>query len=178
MMTTKAVKERRILIAGVPAAGKSHFCNWLCLNCGFDRIDVDSNADAAEGLYQLGAEVRSRAPENRLLQSVEDFVARLTTWPRLVLDWSFPPDFLSVVTLFGDAGFELWWFNADWNAARAKYGTVHGDSRIPLFDRQRDRVLPAWNEIRPAFEPNILTTLNSDGSRMQPDEIARRMNVS
>src|SRR5262249_48032373 len=79
-----------------------------------------------------------------------------------------------------DAGFLLWWVEADWGVSRRGPLAPHGD-RAPQageeLDRQRGRVLGAWDQIRPVFEPNILMTLAADGTRLPAVEIARRMGI-
>src|SRR5262245_12327967 len=171
---------RRILISGVPGAGKSHFRKWVMRELQWSTMQVDGNPSLAaelERISQLLGASRSGAAIEACQKMTASF---LPAGQNGIIEYEFPPASLPTVKLLHDAGFSLWWFDADWDVARQAHLVAHGDRAAQAgeeFDRQRGRVLAAWDHIRPMFEPNILTTLAADGTRLPAVEIARRMAI-
>jgi hypothetical protein len=171
---------RRILISGVPGAGKSHFRKWVMRELQWSTMQVDGNPSLTadlERISQLLAANRLGAATEACQKMTASF---LPAGQNGIIEYEFPPAYLPTVRLLHDAGFSLWWFDADWDIARNAHLAAHADRAAQAgeeFDRQRGRVLAAWDQIRSVFEPNILTTLAADGTRLPAVEIARRMGV-
>jgi hypothetical protein len=158
-----------ILLAGVPASGKSHFGRWLEEQHGVLHLDVEE----AGRLAALGLE----SSWNRCFQAGDPtlFVAQVKSLDRpTVVNWGFPIHCLSVVRRFKAAGIVLWWFDADPSQARREFISRGG---VPLvaFERQIAAIAAAWNEIESVFRPNLVTTLDSSGRRAELEELRVRI---
>jgi hypothetical protein len=171
---------RRILISGVPAAGKSHFRKWVMRELQWSTMQVDGNPSLTADLERINQLLGA----NRLAAATEGChkmtASFLPAGQNGIIEYEFPPLCLPTIKLLHDAGFLMWWFDADWDVARQAHLAAHADRAAQAgeeFDRQRSRVLAAWDQIRPVFEPNILTTLATDGTRLPAIEIARRMEI-
>jgi len=171
---------RRILISGVPGAGKSHFRKWVMRELQWSTMQVDGNPSLAAELEQINHLLGANRPGAAAEACQKMTASFLPAGQNGIIEYEFPPACLPTVKLLRDAGFLLWWFEADWDVARRARLAAHAD-RAPQageeFDRQRGRVLGAWDQIRPVFEPNILMTLAADGTRLPAVEIARRMGI-
>lgn len=158
-----------LLIAGVPAAGKSHFCAWLAHTHGYLHIDYENQlAQLREGpLWEPWNSAR--------LGSVQPFVeaVRALGGP-VVWDWGFPPEHLSLVRRLKEAGVEVWWFNADHAAARRAF-FARATVSVKRFDIQIRKIEEAWPSIQDVFQPHMLETLGPDDARRTPDDTWRLM---
>jgi hypothetical protein len=179
-LSTEPTGTRRILISGVPAAGKSHFRKWVMRELQWSTMQADANPTLTAELGRinllLGAGSLREATE-ACRKMIASFLAEGQDG---MIEYEFPPACLPTVKLLRDAGFALWWFDADWDVARTAHLAAHADRAdraAAEFDLLRNRVIAAWDQIRGEFEPNILTTLATDGTRMPPVEIARRMGI-
>src|SRR5216117_1257584 len=105
-----------LLISGVPAAGKSHFGAWLERSHSYLHLDVEREGRLAK----YGLEDAWAACFNAL-QAEPLVSALMKLGPPVVLDWGFPPRWLSVVRLLKSAGVVIWWFDADHAAARKAF---------------------------------------------------------
>jgi hypothetical protein len=153
-----------IFVAGVPAAGKSHFGRWLESNCGFIHIDPEENDQLdALAIHQLWDDCF-------VSRSCLPFAEALRQLGRpAVFNWGFPPPCLPVAQALKAAGFESWWLQADYASARAEFGRL-GRS-IAAFNAQVAAIEAAHTEIMQVFEPNILETLDRAGNRLGPEQI-------
>jgi hypothetical protein len=160
-MTGKAL----LLIAGIPATGKSHFGQWLSREHGYVHVDVEK----ACRLEILGL----RATWDACFQSgdASPFVADLRALGSPVaVDWGFPPDLLHIVRALKREGVGVWWFDGDRARAREEF-VKRGTVPVANFDAQMPRIEFRWAEIRDAFGLNRIDVLASSGQRMSPEEI-------
>jgi hypothetical protein len=79
-------------------------------------------------------------------------------------------DDLQVVADLKKAGVRIWWFEADEARARERF-IARADVSIHVFDAQMKRIKNNRGKIEELFQPNILTTLRPDDSRMTFAEI-------
>ena len=99
-----------VLIAGIPASGKTSFGDYLRDRKHFLHIDLE--APDGSFLYALTKSVR--------VGRVDGFLEALKgNATRIVLTWGFHTDDLNIVQALKRAGVELWWFDADEEAARS-----------------------------------------------------------
>ena len=156
-----------LLISGVPASGKSYFGQWLERTASFLHFDVEKDGRL---------ERRRLKPFWDLCftnETVRPLVKALRAQASpVVLDWGFPPEWLSVVAMLKSEGVGIWWFNADHAAARRAF-IKRGDVSLECFDRQIAKITRAWPNIKGLFEPQIITTLGSDDKRVSRAEILR-----
>jgi hypothetical protein len=147
---------RVLLIAGIPATGKSHFCRWLAREHRYRHLDVDSVGPTIQSeLDSVLADLRGigHRPESRV-----------------VVDWGFPPECLPFVRALKDAGARLWWFDGDRERARAAF-VERGTVPLPCFVAQMEKIEAQWRDIRDAFAPHLLDVIAKDGERMPPEDI-------
>jgi hypothetical protein len=154
-----------LLIAGLPGAGKSHFCRWLAAECDFAYIESDSDpvtgALAARDLRVVlaaASEIKDRGPN-------------------VALEWGFRPTFVPQVRAVIDIGFDPWWFGGNEAAARRSYSLrVRRDPRaISAFETQPAAIQLSWADIAEVFQEHILPAVDLGPRYMPPEEIYRVM---
>ncbi len=157
-----------MLIAGIPAAGKSHFGDWLQAHHGYLHIDdVSGNRLRLHGLHQAWEDAL-------LLGDARPFVAELQRREQpAVLNWGFPLDSLPFVGLLKHAGLSLWWFEADLGRARREHVALGKDGAA--FDTQVADIAADRVQIEILFRPHMLNVLSARGERMPPEAIAEAM---
>ena len=158
-----------LLVSGMPAAGKSSYCGWLEQEKKYIHFDIDRRQFQGTGLQpQWDAIFRPNG-------SVEPFLKSLRQWRRsVVIDWGFPPAWLQVVRDFKDEGVDIWWFDADIEAARRKF-IERAKHSVEDFDRQVARIQAGWEMIADVFESHLIMALSGNGTYVSPEEIFRRM---
>jgi hypothetical protein len=82
---------------------------------------------------------------------------------------------LSGVEVLKKDGLSIWWFDAD-HAQGRKAFIQRGDGSISAFEKQISDISRAWQKIKLLFALNIVTTLASDGKRILPVDLFRRLN--
>ena len=157
------------LISGVPASGKSYFCEWLERTAPFLHFDVEKDGRLERrGLKPLWDRCFTAGSAGPLIKAL-----RAVGSP-VVLNWGFSPEWLSVVTMLKCEGVGIWWFDADHAAARRAF-IKRADVPLECFDRQMPKIVRAWPSIKTLFEPNIITTLGADDKRPSPEEVFRQV---
>jgi hypothetical protein len=159
-----------LLIAGIPASGKSTFCRWLEEKKRFLHVDVEEFgalehhglATAWEAMFGDDASV---AP---FLEALEKFKRPVA------IDWGFPPECLDTVRKLHDGGVMLWWFAADWQLARGKFAQ-RGYLPIQDFDLQTKKIKAALPDIDALFRSHFVYALPSTGIYTPPDQIWKSM---
>jgi hypothetical protein len=179
------MKKVRLLIAGIPATGKSRFGKWLARAKGFEHIDIelcDREPDSwgYHGLRKEWNEFCGGSDRDKLPRTLEGRASSV------VLNWGFPPNplTLSCVSALKAGGVSLWWFDGDPDAARKQFELrarqrLHLSSLRPrriakeleFFDNQCNSILNYWSLIEPLFRGRIITTLRPDGTFMENEEI-------
>ena len=174
-----------LLIAGIPAIGKSFFSRWLAREHGYAHIDIDIDAN------------NPAVDVAKILQVLHDCFAAKTSQdtkvllgtlpPRVVVDWGFPPERLAQVAKLKDAGVRLFWFDSDRARARAEF--INRDTArkhnlphfrqlsVQAFDIQMSKIEKEWERIRSLFAPNEIDVLSANGQRPSPEELWRLMNA-
>jgi hypothetical protein len=151
-----------ILAAGTPASGKTSFGDYLRDKKHFLHVDIE----AFEGSYLHSVWLAALR-----LKDMSLFLNTLKERsPNAILSWGFHLDDLQVAADLKRAGVRLWWFEADEARARERF-IVRGDVPIDVFDAQMKRIRNNRSKIEELFQPNILTTLRADNSRMTFAEI-------
>jgi hypothetical protein len=154
--------KRLLLVAGIPASGKSSYCRWLATNFNYRHLDVDLES-VGNTSFDLGFEIESmrRSPENA------------------VLDWGFPMSWLAVVTDLSTRGFEYWWFDGDRRAARQAFlqrrmlGTHN--ATLDDFERQMKDIEANWELIEPVFRGRIIHTIMAGPTYLAYEQILETM---
>ena len=169
LITLTRMATPLLLIAGIPASGKTHFSEWLESEKGFLYIDVDKDpsmrsADMeAEWQYCLQSKDASR------------FASALRQRPQpIVLEWGFPLHHISTIEALKREGFSIWWFNADHVRAKRAF-TKRGTVSLRAFEIQMQAIVSNWKSIEAIFVPNIITTLDAKGKRLAVKQIYRRI---
>jgi hypothetical protein len=162
-------KHDHILIAGIPAAGKSTFCRWLSrehqyVHWEFDQMLADPRAYPKEVEPLLEMICASGA------EQIEALTKQLPE--RLVIDWGFPPKNIGTVSVLKAAGFRIFWFDGDRARARQDY-IARGTASIQMLDIQMPEIQEAWPQISALFRPNMIDVLRPDGQRMLANDIWR-----
>jgi hypothetical protein len=151
-----------LLVAGTPASGKTSFGDYLRDKKDFLHVDIEE----FEGSY-----LHSVWAAALRLKEMSLFLNALKERnPNAILSWGFHMDDLQIAADLKRAGVRLWWFEADEARAREKFNARGGGS-IDVFDAQMKRIKNSRGKIEELFQPNILTTLRPDNSRMTFREI-------
>ena len=151
-----------LLVAGTPASGKTSFGDYLRDKKHFLHVDIEE----FEGSYLHSVWVAALR-----LKDMSLFLNTLKERsPNAVLTWGFHLDDLNVAADLKRAGVRLWWFEADEARARERF-IGRGSVSIDVFDAQMKRIKNNRGKIKELFQPNILTTLRPDDSRMTFGEI-------
>jgi hypothetical protein len=155
-----------ILVAGMPACGKTSFGDFLRDKKYFLHVDLE----AFEGSYL------HRIWEASLrVQQLELFVETLKQKAsRIVLTWGFDPGNLDIVRALNTAGVELWWFDADEEAARKSF-LARGTLPIEYFEAQLSRIREAWADMESCFRPHVIQTLPATGEFLTYEEVFKIM---
>ncbi|MBI3549871.1 MAG: hypothetical protein HY078_12610 [Elusimicrobia bacterium] len=161
-------KRDHILIAGIPAAGKSTFCRWLSrehqyVHWEFDQMIADPRAYYPKEIEPLLDMVRESAPEK-----IEALTRQLPE--RLVIDWGFPPKNIDTVIKLKATGFRIFWFDGDHARARQDY-IARGTASVQNLDIQMPDIQEALPQIRALFFPNMIDVLEPNGQRMPANDI-------
>jgi hypothetical protein len=153
---------RRLLISGLPGAGKSFFVDWLAETRGFAVLKADDGGVAFRRLWRVARSGNAGLVRMWLLPSV---------LRRLVLEVGFPPEpeIVAVRTLVA-AGFSAWWFTAEPADAFRGWRQAWPGTDRGAFDHQVERIATNWSTIQNLFPGHVIQTVR-DGKRMSPEEI-------
>jgi hypothetical protein len=151
-----------ILVAGMPAAGKTSFGDYLRDKKDFLHVDIEE----FEGSYFHAVWVAALK-----LKDMSLFLNTLKERnPNAILSWGFHLDDLQIAADLKKAGVRLWWFDADEARARERF-LARGGCAIEVFEAQVKRIRNNRGKIEELFQPNILTTLRPDNGSMTFGEI-------
>jgi len=158
------------LISGIPASGKSTFCEWLEKKKGFLHVDVEK-----PGVLDQYGLVTAWATLFDASTSAAPFIEALEKFKRpVVIDWGFPPEHLNTVRKLSESGVMLWWFAADWAVARRKF-QLRRNPHAQDFDIQIRQIEAALPEINALFRSHVEYALPSTGLYTPPDKIWKSM---
>ncbi len=157
---------RLLLVAGMPASGKSHFGRWLEAEHGFIHVD----AELPGQLDRLGPGSHALWDASIQTKDAMQFAAAIRALGRpTVINWGFPVEYLPFIGLLKEAGFTVWWFDADVQAARVEYASAGRPEHN--FDQQVADICTRRPLIEAVFAPNLLHVLGADGLRLAPTSI-------
>lgn len=145
------IEEVHILIAGIPATGKSTFSHWLVQHHEYVRCPTG----VEPGPRFLAEIVHARAQD-----------------PNVVIDWGFPVAALPTVTDLISDGVQPWWFDGDRDAAlqcfldRPGHPATRSD-----WDRQLAGIEERWEEIESLFRDRILHVISAGPHHVGPEEL-------
>jgi hypothetical protein len=154
MPTIPAVNDRvlpsRLLISGVPGAGKSHFVDELGDSHGFRVLRYDDDASAI-------------LPMVRLAVRGEREAAAALLGRRVVVEWGFMPNVEGpAAAAVINAGFEGWWFDAELCDALPAWRKRQPGVDERYFQLQAARITSHRHVIEQLFRGHIIRTLRGD----------------
>jgi hypothetical protein len=158
-----------MLLAGVPATGKSYFGEWLEGEHGVLHLDIER-----PGVLQKAGLAQ---PLERLVNRLDagPFIARLSELGGHVLvNWGYPADGGEWIEALLARGVEPWWFDAEPRVAQEAFAR-RGTGDLANFDSQMAAILRNRDSVERLFGSHRIKTLRDDGSRMSPEEILERM---
>lgn len=151
--------SRILLVAGIPASGKSTYARWLVKNKGFALYDVDFASD--------------KNPLNRWIAQTEE------SGSQGVIDWGFPPSNLDTVNWLISNGAAAWWFGGDPAAARASFALRSAKGEHPAslaaFEHQMAQIEANWHRIEPVFRGRIIRSVLPGPVYLEPKVIFDQM---
>jgi hypothetical protein len=176
---TKGLARGRLLvISGVPATGKSTYCEWLT-GRGWRFINHDRAESAKREIDQTWW---------RLVTSdrAADFVPLVSAGTQdIALEFGFPIALLPQVRQLKAAGAQHWWFDADHHTAReafiarnqemARLGKRDRIVDIRFFDKYVNDIAARRDELHQLFEPKIIETVMLGGKYIPMKEIDRQV---
>jgi hypothetical protein len=161
----------QILIAGIPASGKSTFAGWLAETKGFIHIDMELPDTELSSLKRMGFE-REWDACWRTGDAAGFLKALKGRNSSVALDWGFPANHqvFFVLSRLKAAGVGLWWFDGDRLAARTLFES-RGTKPVAAFDSQFAGLSAAWPQISALVGDQIVRTLRPDGRFLKNEEI-------
>ena len=151
-----------ILVAGTPASGKTSFGDYLRDKKHFLHIDIEEfDGSYLHSVWLAAVKLKEMS---LFLNTIKE------RSHNAVLSWGFHLDDLNIVADLKRAGVRVWWFEADEARAREKF-IARGNGSLDVFEAQMKRIKSNRARIEELFQPNMLTTLRPDNSRMAFREI-------
>ncbi len=158
-----------VLIAGIPGAGKSTFCERFAAHKGWLHLDID----------WLG---RSKPWPNEKLQQTWSvaiqtgdpaiFIRACKEIGDVIIDWGFPIQYISFVQKLAARGFKIFWFDADVQAARRVFAN-RATVSLTAFDQQMSALNSV--DVLDAIGPKVIRVLEK-GPQFKPyEEILEEM---
>ncbi len=138
-----------LLIAGIPATGKSTFSRWLTAEHGYVRCP--STEEPGGDFFGEIARARSQIGN-------------------VVIDWGFPVGQLSRVCELIASGVQGWWFDGDRDAAFQNFKNRVGyPADEAAWHRQLAAIDVGWEEIQATFHGRELHVV-APGPELMPNE--------
>jgi hypothetical protein len=145
-----------LLIAGIPATGKSTFARWLVEQHGYHRCPSGEE------------------PGSDFLSEV---IATRSAWPDVVIDWGFPVGWLPHVRNWIADGVEPWWFDGDRDAARQIFLSRSDHPATPAdWDRQLAAINDHWADIQGVFRGRVMVVIEPGPTLMSNEDRFHRIN--
>jgi hypothetical protein len=148
-----------LLLAGLPATGKTSFCRYLSRERGFAHYDMECwpKGWPAPELHPTWNTSRSAF--------VDQLRRRHSDW---VLDWGFPPRCLTWVSELEAAGVRLVWFSGDVARVRILF-EQRGGQPMSTFDDQVAAIAAAGFPQK--LRATVVNTLSKRGTLRPMSEI-------
>jgi hypothetical protein len=152
---------RFLLVAGIPASGKSSFGRWMSQQHRFRHEDLEKHSNHLEWLQRKPA--RSFIDEVRWGQ------------PDFILDWGFPPNASTLATVrrLVEAGMTPWWFDGDRTAALESF--LARGSPLRDWEVQMPKIEANWGEIEAIFGSNHIEAVSRGPVYTPPENIYEQM---
>jgi hypothetical protein len=149
-------------VAGTPASGKTCFGDYLRDKKHFLHVDIEEfDGSYLHSVWLAAVKLKEMS---LFLNTLKERTHNA------VLTWGFHLDDLQIAADLKKAGARIWWFEADEARAREKF-IARGNGSLDVFEAQMKRIKNNRAKIEELFQPNILTTLRPDDSRMTFREI-------
>ena len=152
-------KQTVILLSGIPATRKSTFARYLAGEHGFAHYDMECYPHRWPHPELYGTWNSDRPAFVAQLRQLHD---------RIVLDWGFPPDCLSMVGELQACGVRLIWFGGDIACARKAF-KARGGRDVGCFDEQVANIQKA--RFPDSLDCVIVLALSSSGEYLDPRQI-------
>lgn len=169
------MEKVQLLIAGIPASGKSTFGKWLADTKGFLHVDMELPDTEPYSWGRNGLREEWEAFWKGLDRDsfIREIKGRASS---VVLNWGFPPNpaVLPVVSKLKAGGVRLWWFDGDWLAARVLFAS-RGTKPVSDFDCQFALISAAWAQIESLVGEHVIRSVQPDGSFMDNAQIFSRI---
>lgn len=158
-----------VLIAGIPGAGKSTFCEHLTLDKGWLHLDIDwldrSKPWPNEKLRQAwNVAIQTGDPAT--------FIRACKKFGNVIIDWGFPIQQMFFVHKLAAHGVKIFWFDADVQAARRVFA-----NRATVLPSAFDQQMTALNSVNVpgAIGAKVIRVLEK-GPRFKPyDQILKEI---
>lgn len=142
-----------LLIAGIPASGKSSFARWLVDN--HDYVRCPSGEEPGASFLTEIDQARSAGPN-------------------VVIDWGFPVRALPIVRELVASGVEPWWFDGDRDAAlQAFLARPDHPATKADWDVQLAAIEEHWHEIADMFRDRILNVVSPGPTHLSSETCFR-----
>ena len=163
---------RVILVAGIPASGKSSFGKHLVGSRNAIHVDVEEPASRAAAGFDPYWNRFVRLGDAR---GVTTFLGQRRTLG--ILDWGFPPRCLGMVQALVHAGAEPWWFDGDRNAAYSLYRAHQFKNDEGSWRTQLAAIEAEWAAISQLFNGHIVQTVTDGPTVRDAEDIAMALGV-
>lgn len=154
-----------LLLAGLPATGKSSFGTWLEPHKGYFHLDFDEEALVHQRGFGQAQDLLWHQH-----QTVPLIHGLLERQQPIALSWGFAPHFLPTVSQLLPYGFVPIWFTATptiaWPAVIAR-----GGIDVRYFDQYLAQLRPLEADILAVFGGHVLQPLHDDGTRLSCEMI-------
>src|SRR5262245_37076966 len=145
-----------LLLAGVPATGKSSFGNWLEAQKGYFHLDFDEEDIVQRRGFGQAQDLLWH--HNQAEPLLHAFIARHQP---IVLTWGFATHFLPIVKQLLTWGFVPVWFTATHHIAR-QASIKRSGMDVKYFDQYMALLAPIEQEIIAVFGGHVLQPLQDD----------------
>jgi adenylate kinase len=164
----KSVKLRIVAVCGIPASGKTTFCEWLERERGFLHLDFDQLLCGRGNQLKLSLTDALRHESAKFISMISE------RGQSTVIDWGFPVMNLPIVRELRDAGVAIWWFDGDRTAARTAFRNRR-TVPLPAFDAQVAAIESNWAKIREVIDDHVIQTIALGVTYTTPEWIFEKM---
>lgn len=148
----------KILLSGLPGAGKTHLGTCLSRNHGYYHLDMeDWPADFAKEIWDQG--------------NIAAFVQQLDAVANnVVLSWGYPPSCLSTVREMRSLGVTTFWIDAPLIFCRRHWRPKEGQSGAD-FIRQIAQIEASWSELNDFYGDHAISVASINFSHTPESQI-------
>jgi hypothetical protein len=159
-----------ILLAGIPAAGKSTYACWMQKHERFLHLDVERPGVLTEAGLQAewDAIFRKNHDTGALVAALRG------RGSRVVIDWGFPPCWLTVINALQAQGVDAWWLDGDRHSSRRAF-LARGTGSLGDYEAQMTAISEGWADIAATFRDKVIRTIESGPSYVPEPEFYARI---